>query len=111
MTTSVQSVVDSVRSILQDTQTPYRYSDDDLVDIINYTLRSIARLRPDLFFGSFPPTITDVTISDNIPAAISDEYVPQIVLFVTGWAELRDDDYTDDKRAVALMQTLKSGLR
>ncbi len=45
----VSDVVTQVRDIIQDTQTPYRYSDDMLVRFLNQTLKRMVVLRPDLF--------------------------------------------------------------
>ena len=45
----VSDVVTQVRDIIQDTHTPYRYSDDMLVRFVNQTLKRMVLLRPDLF--------------------------------------------------------------
>jgi hypothetical protein len=42
-------VIVEVRKLVQDTATPYRHSDDDLLGYVNQTLKRLAILRPDLF--------------------------------------------------------------
>lgn len=51
-----QQVITEVRRLIQDTATPYRYSDTDLLGFVNLTLRRMAMLRPDLFivYGDIP---------------------------------------------------------
>jgi len=44
-----QDIIFSVRDIVQDTNTPYRYSDTMLLRFVNQTLRRVAVMRPDLF--------------------------------------------------------------
>lgn len=42
-------IITDVRRILQDVNTPYRYSDTELLGYINQTLKRMSVLRPDLF--------------------------------------------------------------
>lgn len=42
-------VIAEVRRLIQDTKTPYRYSDPVLLGYVNQTLKRMAILRPDLF--------------------------------------------------------------
>lgn len=48
-------VITEVRRLIQDTKTPYRYSDAVLLGFVNQTLKRMVMLRPDLFavIGSF----------------------------------------------------------
>jgi hypothetical protein len=52
----LDDVVTEVRRILQDTNSPQRYSDDVLIGFANQALKRIAVLRPDLFayIGEIP---------------------------------------------------------
>lgn len=52
----LNDVVTEVRRILQDTNSPQRYSDDVLIGFANQALKRIAVLRPDLFayIGEIP---------------------------------------------------------
>ena len=51
-------VITEARSILQDADTPYRYSDTDLLGFVNQTIKRMVVIRPDLFgeIGDIPTT-------------------------------------------------------
>ena len=109
MAYTIQDVVTSARSILQDKVEPYRYSDPELTEAANFALFNVQKLRPDLFFGSYPIAASSYTLSDALP--IPDIYAPAITAYVSGWAELRDDEYTEDSRAALLLAALKPSLQ
>lgn len=54
----LSSVVTEVRRIIQDSNTPYRYTDTVLLSFANQALKRMAVLRPDLFayIGEIPTT-------------------------------------------------------
>lgn len=62
------AVIDEVRRLIQDTRTPYRYSDAVLLGFVNQALRRMVILRPDLFsyIGEIPTTAN--TVIQNMPA-------------------------------------------
>lgn len=51
-------IITDVRRIIQDVDTPYRYSDTELLGYVNQTLKRMSVLRPDLFgeIGDIPVT-------------------------------------------------------
>lgn len=55
-------VITEVRRLIQDTRTPYRYSDAMLLGFVNQTLKRMVMLRPDLFavIGDFSTTANTV---------------------------------------------------
>jgi hypothetical protein len=61
-------VITEVRRLIQDTKTPYRYSDAVLLGFVNQTLKRMVILRPDLFavIGDFPTTAG--TVLQSCPA-------------------------------------------
>ena len=61
----LDDVVTEVRRILQDTNSPQRYSDSVLIGFANQALKRIAVLRPDLFafVGDIPTTAGSVVQS------------------------------------------------
>lgn len=61
-------VITEVRRLIQDTKTPYRYSDPVLLGFVNQTLKRMVMLRPDLFavIGDFSTTTN--TVLQNCPA-------------------------------------------
>jgi hypothetical protein len=53
-------VIAEVRRLIQDTKTPYRYSDAVMLGFVNQTLKRMVMLRPDLF-----SVITDIPTTPN----------------------------------------------
>lgn len=86
---------------MQDTVAPYRYSDDSLVGIVNECMFEARRVRPDLFMGKLRTDLTLVaSASDALP--LSQQFFGPMLNFVVGRAEMRDDEFTNDKRATTL---------
>lgn len=128
-----QNLVDEARVILQDTEEEYRYSDAILLSKLNRGLQELGRLRPDAFWEFFNEdtddiAVPEVVVTDADPDTDTDEfdatedaeialtanfnlpgmfYAP-LVFFVASSAELLDDEFTQDSRAVTLMQSFKS---
>lgn len=97
----VSTLLTSARTILQDTVAPYRYSDESLIGIVNEATYEARRVRPDLFMGKLRTSITPVaSVSDTLP--LSDQFYGPLLNFVVGRAEMRDDEFTNDKRAQTL---------
>lgn len=64
-------VITEVRRLIQDTKTPYRYSDAVLLGFVNQTLKKMVVLRPDLFavigdFTTTPNTVLQSCPSDSV---------------------------------------------
>lgn len=61
-------VITEVRRLIQDTRSPYRYTDDVLLGFVNQTLKRMVMLRPDLFaqVGDIPTTAN--TAVQSLPA-------------------------------------------
>lgn len=126
-----QNVIDEARVILQDTDSPERYSDEVLLSKLNRGLQELARLRPDAFFDYFTgddilvPRVVEVdAVPDTDPDEIDideDEeiasstsfalnmmfYTP-LVYWVASSAELVDDEFTNDGRVILLQNNFKS---
>lgn len=64
----LNDVITEVRRIIQDTNTPYRYSDDVLLGFANQALKRIAVLRPDLFAYIGDITCTDGEVVQSAPS-------------------------------------------
>lgn len=111
MAKTYENSVDEAREILQDTVEPYRYSDASLLNILNRALQSIARIRPDAYWDTFSgsdivvPEITSITLTDNFPLPM--QFYAPVVNFIVAWAEVLDDEFTQDGRAGLLMQQFK----
>lgn len=60
-------VITEVRRLIQDTKTPYRYSDIVLLGFVNQTFKRMVLLRPDLFAVIAEFTTTMGTVLQNCP--------------------------------------------
>lgn len=112
MAKTYQTAVDEAREILQDTETPYRYDDPILLNILNRALQELGRIRPDAFWSTFVtddivvPEVTTLTLSTTFPVPMQ-FYLP-VVSFIVAWAEVLDDEFTQDGRAAMLLQQFKT---
>lgn len=110
-------LLSQVRGILQDRKVDsYRYSDIDLVQALNTALTEVRRLRPDAFAGSFTTQATPQFYEDGNPSPppgyiplsdpwpVDEMFFSPTVVYVAGYAELRDDEFTVDGRATSLLQ-------
>lgn len=66
-----QDVITEVRSLVNDTRGPYRYSDTLLLGFVNQTLRRMSVLRPDIFsvmaeFATTPGTVLQSCPTDSV---------------------------------------------
>lgn len=60
-------VIIEVRRLIQDSRTPYRYSDAVLLGFVNQTLKKMATIRPDLFSVIEPISTTPNSAVQSIP--------------------------------------------
>jgi len=107
-------ILSQARSILQDRKAPYRYSEEELTEALNTALSEIRRLRPDAFAGTFTAGTTPQYSTDPSPVPpllpldadwpVDDMFFSPTVSYVSGYAELRDDEFTEDSRATSLLQ-------
>jgi hypothetical protein len=129
-----QSVLDQAREILQDENAnAYRYTNQKLLNCLNRGVQELARLRPDAFWDLFlsDDFITpEVVLTDSNPEegdgdeeeadAVEDGEIGlsanfnlpmmfhgPLVFFVAGSAELTDDEFAEDNRAMSLMTAFK----
>lgn len=128
MAKTYQNILDEARVLLQDSDTPYRYTNTALLAKLNRGLQELARLRPDAFWDRFdddtdkiivPEIVTTDPDPDDDPdeideiedgqVALSAEfdlpmqfYLP-LVYFVAASGELVEDEFTNDGRAITLM--------
>jgi hypothetical protein len=105
----VSDVLTQAREILQDKVTPYRYTDDTLLASVNEAMFEALRLRPDLFIGRLRTSLTRVgTGTDEFP--LPDILFTPVINFVVGRAEIRDDEFTNDRRAALLQAAFYTAL-
>lgn len=108
MARTVKNVVDRVQITLQDKKGT-RYPADQLVGYLIDGLHLARQLRPDMFIGRYNYVIPDaMALTDNLP--VPDHVFGPLANYVTGCAELRDDEFAVDGRAMTLREMLTKNL-
>lgn len=92
---------------LQDTQST-RYSDAELLVFANEALGEARRVRPDFFLGSYSTAQTSLASGATFPLPFHMEQYA--VDYISGRAEIRESESTNEGRAAALLSRFKSGL-
>ena len=111
MPQTVGQLVAEARTLLQD-KVPaqgLRYTDAEMLQAFNGAMREARAKRPDLFleFGLRNP-LPDYIAADWFP--LDPAYAPTFVYYLVGRAELREDPFSEDSRAVTLMNKFVTGL-
>lgn len=112
MAKTVGDVITAARGILQDRNAQlYRYATADLYTYLNDALLEMRRARPDLFFDFIGLDTPEFASGDELlDFPVSTLFFTPTVFYVAGRAELRDDEFTVDARAVTLMQQFTTKL-
>jgi len=105
---NVGQYIDESRRLLQDQVAPYRYPDLDIVEALNIGLQEARRLRADLFLPAFSipqydPTKTSPGTDRNQPVPFDPMYRSALVYYIVGRMQARDDEATEDQRAIAFL--------
>jgi len=117
-----QNLITESRELLQDTDVDVqRYTNSTLLNILNRGLQDLARMRPDAFYDFFSanslnvieivesaPTPPQVIWTD--PVGIEMQFYSPLVGYVTGVAEITDDEYTVDGRAALLLGQFRNSV-
>jgi len=111
MPRTLSDAIADARRLLHDQRAPYRYADTDLMDYANQGLSTMYRLRPDLMVGSAWKPASVPTPTTALPPAVSDWFFPQLVSFMVGMSEARDDQFTADSRVAFFLARLQAGLQ
>ena len=104
---TVAKFITTARVLMTDTVSPYRYSDAELAIALSLAMLEARRLRPDLFLGRMS-TIPNYTANDTTAVVIDDQYRIALLYYVIGHAQLRDEEDTQDARAVAFLSKFAS---
>jgi hypothetical protein len=114
-----QNLVTEARELLQDTDTDVqRFTDSTLLNILNRGLQDLGRMRPDAFYDLFATNSLNVfevvesgAVSPQVNwtdvVGIEMMFYPPLVAYLTGVAEITDDEYTTDGRAALLLQQFR----
>lgn len=109
--TTVANYITEVRALLQDTATPYRYSDDDIVRALNMAIGDARRVRPDMFITYFEGSLPNYSsASPSVAVDIPEMYRMAFVYFIAGFMQLRDQEDTTDARASVMINKFTSQL-
>ena len=106
-----QALVDA-RVILNDT-TGERYTDDDLISDLNSAISMTKMLRPDAFIlGEVLPEFTTADLGLVTPTdfPLPEIFYQSFVYYLAGNAELRDDEFAVDNRAMTLLTAYRRNL-
>jgi len=106
MAKTVSDAITEARVLLHDTDPQlFRYSTPELLSYLNNALLETRRLRPDLFRAYIGQPVPSYADGDDLSVAfpIDEMFFPQVVFYITGSAELRDDEFTVDARAATLL--------
>lgn len=112
---TMQDLLDRVRQVLQDLDSAgYRYPTADLVGYTNDAVLEAKRLRPDLFVGAYAKALPQVSATAPDFSAVAfplpDSCFVATSNYVAGRAELRDDEYAIDGRAMTFVQAFTKTL-
>lgn len=118
----IDDAITEARAIINDTDSAaYRFSQTLLMSLLNTALREVYRYRPDAFIGNFSqgvlsnntPVVTYTTadLGTNTAFPIDDRlFFSPVVLYIAGKAELSDDEFADDNRAMTVLNTFRAML-
>lgn len=101
--TDMKSIVDQVRTILQDTVEDYRYSTASIVANLNQGMLEMYRLRPDIFLETAFRVPVFYVDHLEYPWPVEPQWIPPIVYYTVGLTQVRDDEGTQDTRAAAFL--------
>jgi hypothetical protein len=100
-----QDVINDVRVVLNDSQ-GVRYTTPELLSYANDGVQEGFRLRPDFRFGNYTAAAQTYVAGDTIP--FPSAYRMLLKHYVCFRAELRDDEYSQDGRAAALLSRFQA---
>jgi len=100
---TVANYVAETRVLLQDVVPTYRYGDAELVMALNLGIMTARRNRPDLFLSGVVPQFTAADIANNTVFVMDPQYRVAFLFFMVGFAQLRDEEDTQDTRAAAFI--------
>lgn len=117
---TIDDAIIEARRIVSDARVPYRYSDDSMIAHLNTALADVYRYRPDAYIGNF--TIGTLGANPVTSYASSDLgqgilfpldnrlFFSAVVMYIAGRAELADDEYTENSRAMQLLTSARAVL-
>ena len=110
MPKTIDDALTDARVILNDSAGD-RYTDAELVSDLNSAIAMTKAIRPDAFvLGEALPefTTSDLGMSTDFP--LPEIFYQSFVYYLAGNAELRDDEFAVDGRAMTLLGTYRRNL-
>jgi|SRR5215469_11958419 len=114
----VSDYMATTRIALQDTISPYRYTDSRIIDALNSAMFEISRMRADIFLDAkyqhsvatdgsnygdmIPQLFTTSKTSATVP--VPSLYRPAVEWYMSAWLQFDDVEDAQDQRAQAFMQ-------
>lgn len=112
MPKSIDDALTDARVILNDTAGD-RYTDADLISDLNSAISMTKMIRPDAFIlGEVLPEFTVADLG-QVPATdfpLPEVFYQSFVYYLAGNAELRDDEFAVDNRAMTLLAAYRRNL-
>lgn len=103
---TVADYVALARTLLMDTvDSPYRYSDADLVRGLTLAVYETKKVRPDLMIGK---TLPNFTVNDTTPVDMDEMYRVPLVYYMCGHGQMRDEEGNQDARAAGFLQMFRA---
>lgn len=101
---TVQDYITDVRTLLQDTISPYRYDDPSLLVALNVTLLETRRIRADLFVFHEHDKVPYFDVVNTKPVHMEAPFRLALVYGTCGHALARDQEDVQDARSSAFMR-------
>lgn len=120
---TIDNALFEARTIVNDTQVPYRNPDTTLILYLNTALRVLYSVRPDAYIGDFSSGIitnnavetfytTDLNLNPATPFPVDDRlFFSPVVAYIAGRIEIQDDEFTENARSAQLMASFVQQLQ
>ena len=115
----IGDLIRQAREIVQDLGMEFdysgdRHSDAKLIRYLNTAMADAFRLRPDLFYPGVHarviPEFTEQDLTDNTDFPLDPAFYSVFPDYVAGYCALGDDEFSQDGRAVALLNRFSQKL-
>lgn len=103
---TVADYVALARTLLMDeVDSPYRYTDPQLVSYLNLSFMETKKIRPDLMIDK---TLPNFTAANSDTVDMDEMYRVPLVYYICGMAQMRDEEGNQDARAAGFLGLFRS---
>lgn len=122
-TKTIDDALFEARTIISDTQVPFRNPDTTLLLYLNTALRALYALRPDAYIGDFSSGIitnnavltygtADLGLTPPTGFPVDDRlFYGPVVAYIAARVEIQDDEFTESARSAQLMASFVQQLQ